>query len=556
MENSEITEKISAIKIPNGEFAVEAIYTFQENEEFRGNPFIEALPPENYDTNYLIEKLAYYPKYADGERELDINYRMNCVSRLYRYFQPLDKHLLIENTFSQMLRSGYVCRNPIKSSHAEALQKGYLSVKTNQQFEYKIDKFNSVHGFSIIGVSGIGKTTAIEKVLSLYPQIIIHSNYKETLPSVYQLVYLKLDCPFDGSLKALCYSFFQEMDRLLGTNYTYLYGKSKFSTDNMMIHMAQLARLHGLGVLVLDELQHLSLANSGGAEKMLNFFVTLTNTLGVPVLLIGTMKSLSVLQQDFRQARRGAGQGNIIWERMQKDEMWNLLIEGMWKYQWTKNIIPFTEEIADVLYNESQGIVDIAIKLYAMAQYKAISSGSEKISAQSIRAVAKEGLSLIKPMIDALRSGKISEIAKFDDIRPFDITPFFNQKMNEAKFQQAIIENKQKEKENRSITTKSIEQEVIIKLIDLSIPPKKAQKLFNKAFKIVGNKASINDIVKTAIMLSMEKEESSNENSKIQIHDSLDLRKLYDSSISGYELLKGLNLITPISYKDGEVKIC
>ena len=228
----------------------------------------------------------------------------------------------------------------------------------------------------------------------------------------------------------------------------------------------------------------------------------------------------------------------------------------MWKYQWTKNIIPFTEEIADVLYDESQGIVDIAIKLYAMAQYKAISSGSEKISAQSIRAVAKEGLSLIKPMIDALRSGKISEIAKFDDIRPFDITPFFNQKMNEAKFQQAIIESKQKEKENRSITTKSIEQDVVIKLIDLSIPPKKAQKLFNKAFKIVGNKASINDIVKTAIMLSMEKEESSNENSKIQIHDSLDLRKLYDSSISGYELLKGLNLITPISYKDGEVKIC
>lgn len=551
---SDISENMTAIQIPNGGLAVEAIYNFQNNEEFRNNPFIEALPPENYDVNEVIEKMAYYPKYFEGERELDVNYRMNCVSRLYRYFQPLDKHLLIENTFSQMIRSGYVCRNPITTSQAEALQKGYLSVKTNKKFEYSFEKFNSVHGFSIIGVSGIGKTTAIEKVLSLYPQIIIHSNYKDILPSVYQVVYIKLDCPFDGSLKALCYSFFQEMDRLLGTNYTYLYGKSKFSIDNMMLHMSQLARLHGLGVLVLDEIQHLSLAKSGGAEKVLNFLVTLTNTLKVPVLLIGTMKSLSVLQQDFRQARRGAGQGNIMWERMQKDAMWNLLMEGMWKYQWTKNVIPFSEEIGDVLYDESQGIIDIAIKLYAMAQYKAISSRKENITTKLIRDVAKDSLSLIKPMIEALRNGKISEIARFDDIRPFDIAPFYNQQMKELELQQAILDSKKKEKENRSKMLEATEQEVVVKLIDLGINPKKAQSLYKKVVKTIGDNVAVNDIVKTAIILSMETTLSAKKE-EIVLDDD-DLRKLNKSNGSIYEQLKSRSLIVNVAVKDGELKIC
>ncbi len=79
----------------------------------------------------------------------------------------------------------------------------------------------------------------------------------------------------------------------------------------MMPRMAQLAMNHSLGLLVIDEIQHLSLAKSGGSEKMLNFFVNLVNTIGVPVVLIGTMKALSVLQSEFRQARRGSGQGDM-----------------------------------------------------------------------------------------------------------------------------------------------------------------------------------------------------------------------------------------------------
>lgn len=47
--------------------------------------------------------------------------------------------------------------------------------------------------------------------------------------------------------------------------------------------MSQLANAHALGLLAIDEIQHLSRSKSGGSQEMLNFFVTMVNTIGVPL---------------------------------------------------------------------------------------------------------------------------------------------------------------------------------------------------------------------------------------------------------------------------------
>jgi hypothetical protein len=41
---------------------------------------------------------------------------------------------------------------------------------------YSVNSTSS--GFTIIGICGVGKTTGIEKVLKLYPQKILHTQYK------------------------------------------------------------------------------------------------------------------------------------------------------------------------------------------------------------------------------------------------------------------------------------------------------------------------------------------------------------------------------------------
>jgi len=142
----------------------------------------------------------------------------------------------------------------------------------------------------------VGKTTSVESVLSLYAQQIQHSGkYGGHALDRVQLVWLKLECPQDGSLRGLCLNFFQAVDEIVGTRYYPKFGNNRRrSVDELLPEMANVAAVLGLGVLVIDEIQRLNEASSGGAAKMLNFFGQMVNQFSVPVVLVGTFKANTV----------------------------------------------------------------------------------------------------------------------------------------------------------------------------------------------------------------------------------------------------------------------
>jgi len=286
----------------------------------------------------------------------------------------------------------------------------------------------SAFGFNIVGVSGIGKSLAVERVLRFYPQVIHHSKYQERNFTFSQIVWLKLDCPFDGSLKGLCINFFQTVDSILGTSYHKNYGSKSRTTDEMLPYMALVAANHGIGVLVIDEIQRLSLAKSGGTEKMLNFFVQMVNTVGVPVILVGTYKSLSVFDGNFSQMRRGTGQGDLVWDRMKLDKEWELFVKALWHFQYTRKVSPLEENLIEVLYEETQGITDLAVKAYMLAQERAIETNEELVTTSIIRSVCRDRFRILHPALEALRTKTKSALEKFEDAYP----KFLEQYIKEA----------------------------------------------------------------------------------------------------------------------------
>lgn len=169
----------------------------------------------------LSEKAAY----NNGERKLDMQYRMHCIYRLFRYFQPLEQHIDIEQRISRSIRQGYLYRNPLTPEYAAGLADGYSAMKEKASYHVLYGVKSTTSGFTIIGVSGVGKSTAVEKILSLYPQRIVHTRYRERPLAFTQLVWLKMDCPHDGSLKQLCYQFFYALDLAAGTDYFQQYTK-------------------------------------------------------------------------------------------------------------------------------------------------------------------------------------------------------------------------------------------------------------------------------------------------------------------------------------------
>ena len=394
---------------------VEANYLNQVLPEYRNNPLIEALPDIMSDDD-TIEALTATPTYSEGERKLDAKYRIHCLSRLlHDYYQPLPQHLDIEKRISVCMRQGYRNRNPAGKEYALMVNESYEAMKEGRYPRPVPGYHPHASGFTIIGVSGVGKSTAVESILDQYPQLIEHREYHGKPFLLKQLTWLKLDCPHDGSRTELCYRFFKSVDDVVGSDYLDQYKKSRTNIGSMLTLMQRIAQEYSLGLLVADEVQHLAQAK-GGSDAMLNFFVTLVNTIGVPVILIGTSKALPILQGQFRQARRSSGHGDLIWNRMKQDRSWITFVESIWKYQWIRNKVALTPEMLDVIYQETQGIIVLAVVLYVLLQEDAIITEKETFDMEDIRRVSKERMALVQPMLEALRNNDQKSIDKYEDI--------------------------------------------------------------------------------------------------------------------------------------------
>lgn len=380
---------------------------------YDGNPLIEALPPI-YSVSEVAKRLTYLPPFKATERELPPHLRLHLLQIALELFVPLPIHTDLEQRFSTMIRHGYVGRNPTSRQHWSDLDRRVESMQYNLPTRPEA----AAPGFTIIGLSGAGKTTGIKRVLGQYPQVIEHTEYNGRRCRMTQIVHLLMTCPHDGSVRGLCVDFFDKIDRLLGADERHRYVASKSSVDQLLPSMARLASIHNLGVLVIDEIQHLSHSKSGGRERMLNFFVELVNRIQLPVVLVGTYAAAGVLGDEFRQIRRGCGQGDLIWDSMLNDDTWALFMETLWRHQYVRHVTPLTKELLDTLYDECQGITDFAVKMFMLAQARAITSGEEKITVRCIRSIAHDSFRTAQPILRALRTKDLMALSTMKDVAP------------------------------------------------------------------------------------------------------------------------------------------
>lgn len=437
----------------------EATYRDPGIEGYRGNPYIEALPAILTEDEAL-EALAYYPSYGEEDRQAPSHLRLHMIQSALDFFAPLPIHLDLEQRISRLIRAGYKARNPLTLGFWQEQEEKIHSINQPGNVR-RFCRRSMAAGFTIIGFPGVGKTSAVEEILQLYPQVLYHSHYQGRDFTRAQIVWLKIECPHDGSTKGLCVNFFQAVDSLVGTNYEENFAKGRRTLDELMPVMARVATIHGIGVLAIDDIQFLSQAKSGGSSRMLNFFTYLASTVGVPVLLIATYKARRVLTGEFSLVRRGTGQGDLVWDKMEEGEwqerrteddegreessreniekvanpsVWQVFLESLWLYQYTKTPCPLTKDLSHVLYEETQGITDFAVKVYMLAQIRAITAdetGEERLTEEIIRSVAQDSLKTAQRVLNALRLGDMEGLEKVEDIHPIDIEPFLQKAYRE-----------------------------------------------------------------------------------------------------------------------------
>lgn len=378
-------------KYAKNSLTVDAIYSEQQKIiAHNGNPLIEALPTFE-DSKDIYDLLNNPIPFQMVERKENALIRRRCLTQLPQFFRPLGIHMDMAEFIINTIYHGYENRNPLNREYVRKLN---ALAKCAKEHEIDFDKFIGTNaeagGGCIIGLTSMGKSSCANRICSGIPQKIIHGEYKgEDIPRM-QITWMKIDCPFDGTVKGLCENFLMKFDEITGDNTFKKYGDSpRITTDSMMIKMAAIACRHSLGVLIIDEFQNINQAKSGGKEKMMNYILNLVNTIGVPVILIGVGEAIDKISDNLMYAKRTmgfAGMGEISNLQFNSPD-WDRLMKELWKYQWTKTETPLTPELSSAVYMASAGIIHYAVKIYGLAQRKIITddlSQNEILTVESI----------------------------------------------------------------------------------------------------------------------------------------------------------------------------
>jgi hypothetical protein len=399
---------------------IEAQYGTPDLPMYEGNPLIETLPSLRCK-KAVMEKLEQRPEYnRANDCCLPLQKRIALLDNVGRFFQPLPRHVRLEQEISRMVRSGYTDRNPLANSFYKRIKEKAGKVIGNLDRQ-STRVFTTPSGL-LTGISGTGKTFSLEKILAVtLPQVVIHRNYSGIEFYHEQLVWLKVNCPPSGTARGLCTNFFRAVDAILDKNNESNYAGARTPLTKMASGLASVALLHSLGLLVIDEMHNIKAGRSGGKEQLLNFIVEI-ESMGVPVLLVANGKVDDILGTGFRQLRRSTGLSQPHWYRMlENSKEWRVFSTALWHYQYLKVFQPLTDELRAELYYQTQGIPDFAVKLYHNVQKELINEeDGEQITPEVIAKVAARDFARNARILKALRTKDLTILEKVNDLCPED----------------------------------------------------------------------------------------------------------------------------------------
>ena len=337
--------------------------------------------PEMKSGNELISALSIIPEYDETICQQNQAVRLMALSDLYQIYIPSQMSLEI---YSKLYLA--LLRSMQKKGTQMAIKQRYENYKAIQQQSYS-GILGGSDSFTIIGTSGIGKSSAISRAISLITENRIIETDK---PCTKIIPCLIVQCPFDSSVKGLLLEILRKVDEELGTDHYIHAIKSRASTTDMLIGAVSSIALNNIGMLVVDEIQNV--ANSKNGKSLIGALTQLINNSGISICMIGTPESTVFFEQAMQLARRSVG---LQYTTMNYDEYFQSFCKIIFKYQFLKNRTEITAAITEWLYEHSAGIISVVVSLIHDAQEIAILTGKEVLNLDTLNEAYQQRLSLL-----------------------------------------------------------------------------------------------------------------------------------------------------------------
>ena len=341
--------------------------------------------PKMKNGNELKDAISYLPEYDENIRYSDVNTRLISLSDLYSIYIPSTMSIEIYNKLYLAL--------------IQSMQKKFTQLSVKQRYENNkmIQKqmANGILGgsdsFTIIGKSGIGKSSAINHAVSLITEnklIEINYPYTKIIPC------LTVQCPFDSSVKGLLLEILRMVDTILESDYYTSVRTSRSATVDMLIGMVSTIALNHIGLLIVDEIQNV--VNSKNGKNLIGALTQLINNSGISICMVGTPECTKFFEQAMQLARRSIG---LKYTNMQYDDHFRYFCKIIFSYQYVKNKTNIDESIIEWLYNHTSGVTSVVISLIHDAQEISILNGSEILNLETLNEAYNTRLSMMHDYI-------------------------------------------------------------------------------------------------------------------------------------------------------------
>ena len=345
----------------------------------------------------LISELTTLPEYNDSIRQENEAFRLMALSDLYQIYIPSQMSLEI---YSKLYLA--LLRSLQKKCTKTSVQQQYENYKAIRQKEH-----NGIIGgsdsFTIIGTSGIGKSSAINRAIDIITAngvIEVDKPYTKIIPCIV------VQCPFDSSVKGLLIEILRKVDECLGSKYYENAIKTRATTDMLIGSVSQVALNH-IGMLIVDEIQNV--VNSKNGKSLVGALTQLINNSGISICMVGTPESTIFFEQAMQLARRSLG---LQYNTMEYNQYFYDFCTTLFSFQYVKNKTEITDGIIQWLYEHSSGVISVVISLIHDAQEIAILTGKEVLNLETLNDAYQERLSMLHTYIEPNISRKKTTNAK------------------------------------------------------------------------------------------------------------------------------------------------
>lgn len=360
----------------------------------------------------LIKEMTVLPKYDESIRSQPSTVRLVSLSDIYNIYIPSAMSVEIySKLYLALIRSLQK-----KSGIAAQIQRNENHKRIHRR------ESNSILGgsdsFTVIGSSGIGKSTAINRVIELISEKgIIDNSHTKIIPC------LVVQCPFDCSTKGLLLEILRKADGFLNSDYYTKVLRNRATADMLIGYVAQVSLNH-IGLLIVDEIQNVT--NNKNGKSLIGMLTQLINSSGISICMVGTPECTVFFEQAQHLARRSLG---LYYGANEYNQFFCDFCTTLFRYQYIKNKAEISDGIIRWLYDHSGGIISVVVSLIHDAQEIAILNGSETLNPDTLNEAYKNRLTMLHSYISPSTQLSIKKKKTEQILSVVEDKPILNEKI-------------------------------------------------------------------------------------------------------------------------------